>query len=123
VGSHAYVIDIPAAIARAPHQASDNKYYKRQNFQSVPMEDYEIRDVFRRARTPDLFAKIRFENGRTVTDVKLAQGTDKSEPIQIQVILGNNSSEPAYYSIFICILTQGYSSISMEVSFREAMCT
>src|SRR4051812_36103926 len=32
-GRHAYVITIPQAISRAPHQAPDNKYYKRQNFQ------------------------------------------------------------------------------------------
>ena len=45
---HAYVITVPQASARAPHQAPDKKYYKRQNFQSVPMEDYEVRDAPRR---------------------------------------------------------------------------
>jgi len=43
-----YVITIPQAVTRAPHQAPDNKYYKRQNFQSIAMEDYEVRDAFRR---------------------------------------------------------------------------
>lgn len=39
-----YVVEIPKS-ERAPHQAPDKKYYKRFNFQSVGMEDYEINDV------------------------------------------------------------------------------
>jgi predicted HTH transcriptional regulator len=31
-GRHAYVLTIPQASSRAPHQAPDKKYYKRQNF-------------------------------------------------------------------------------------------
>ena len=42
-----YVIKMPVS-ARAPHQASDKKYYKRNNFQSVPMEEYEIRNLYAR---------------------------------------------------------------------------
>jgi hypothetical protein len=45
----AYVIAIGQATSRAPHQASDNKYYKRFNFESTPMEDYEVRDLMRRS--------------------------------------------------------------------------
>jgi hypothetical protein len=45
-----YVIKIPKSF-RAPHQAPDKKYYKRHNFQSLPMEDYEINDVRSRERT------------------------------------------------------------------------
>src|SRR3989442_7947324 len=41
------------ATTNAPHQAPDNKYYYRQNFQSVPMEDYQVRDTMRRATTPE----------------------------------------------------------------------
>jgi predicted HTH transcriptional regulator len=39
-----YVVGIPKSF-RGPHQAADKKYYKRFNFQSVPMEDYEINDI------------------------------------------------------------------------------
>ena len=46
--AHGYVLTIPQAETYAPHQAADHKYYYRQNFQSVPMEDYQVRDVFRR---------------------------------------------------------------------------
>ena len=41
----AYVIDIPKSF-RGPHQDRGNKrYYKRYNFKSQPMEDYEINDI------------------------------------------------------------------------------
>ena len=41
----AYVVEIAPATSRAPHQAYDKRYYKRSNFESTPMEDYEVRDL------------------------------------------------------------------------------
>lgn len=41
----AYVVEIPKST-RAPHQEKQSKkYYKRTNFKSEPMEDYEINDL------------------------------------------------------------------------------
>lgn len=48
----AYIIEIPQS--NTAHQASDHRYYKRFNFQSVPMEDYEVRDVMFREQTPNI---------------------------------------------------------------------
>jgi hypothetical protein len=45
-----FVVSIPKSH-RAPHQARDKKYYKRFNFESTPMEDYEISDVSNRRNT------------------------------------------------------------------------
>lgn len=56
-GRVAYVVEIPQSN-QAPHQAFDKKFYKRFNFQSVPMEEYEIRDVARRAEAPDLVMRL-----------------------------------------------------------------
>ena len=42
-----YIVKIPASID-APHICSDKKYYRRYNFKSVPMEEYEIRLLYRR---------------------------------------------------------------------------
>ena len=40
-----YVVEVPKSY-RAPHQhANEKKYYKRFNFMSQPMEDYEIKDI------------------------------------------------------------------------------
>jgi hypothetical protein len=49
-GRVAYVVTIPQSLTA--HQAPDNRYYKRFNFQSVPMEHYEVQDTMNRAKTP-----------------------------------------------------------------------
>jgi schlafen family protein len=46
----AYVVEIPQGTTA--HQATDFRYYKRYNFESVPMSDYEIRDVMQRKSSP-----------------------------------------------------------------------
>ena len=43
-GKVAYVVEVPQSN-RAPHQSWDKKFYRRYNFESVPMEEYEVRDV------------------------------------------------------------------------------
>ncbi len=55
----AYIIEIPQS--HTAHQAADNRYYKRFNFQSVPMEDYEVRDVMFREQTPDIVLNFLIE--------------------------------------------------------------
>jgi len=47
-----YAVEVPKSDTA--HQASDHRYYKRQNFSSVPMEDYEVRDVMNRAKSPKI---------------------------------------------------------------------
>jgi hypothetical protein len=39
-----YAIEIPKSYS-GPHQAPNKRYYKRYNFKSSPMDDYEIRDI------------------------------------------------------------------------------
>jgi Putative DNA-binding domain len=48
----AYVIEIPQSSTA--HQATDKKYYRRYNFRSVPMDDYEIRDIMGRQKHPNI---------------------------------------------------------------------
>ena len=48
-----YVVKIPRS-GNAPHMARDKRYYKRFNFMSEPMEDYEVKDLYNRSVTPDL---------------------------------------------------------------------
>jgi hypothetical protein len=53
-GRAVFVVRIGKSFS-GPHQASDKKYYKRHNFKSAPMEDYEINDVRSRPkRVPPL---------------------------------------------------------------------
>jgi len=91
-GKAIYAVTIPAATSRAPHQADDKRYYKRYNFQSVRMEDYEIRDIFRRASTPDLYIDFVFDTGKTTTTIPA------SGEIRLNALIGNRSREPALYA-------------------------
>jgi schlafen family protein len=49
-GKVVYVVEVPQGATA--HQATDCKYYRRQNFEAVPMYDHEIRDVMNRTKHP-----------------------------------------------------------------------
>lgn len=52
-----YVVDVPQSSTA--HQSLDHRYYARRNFESTPMEDYEIRDVMQRAIHPTIDVELR----------------------------------------------------------------
>jgi hypothetical protein len=54
----AYVVEIPQG--NTAHQAADCRYYRRFNFQAVPMPDNEVRDVMNRKRHPRIALKAKF---------------------------------------------------------------
>lgn len=41
-----FVIKVPRAKSGWPHMSTDKKYYRRFNFQAVPMEEYEVRRAY-----------------------------------------------------------------------------
>jgi len=82
-GRVAYVIEVPQSM-RAPHMASDNKYYKRHNFKSEPMEDYEVRDVSLRAAAPILSVAFTFQGI-----------VERPRVLPLRVLLCNDGREPA----------------------------
>jgi hypothetical protein len=51
-----YVVTIPQS--HTAHQARDHVYYRRHNFNVLPMEDYEVRDVMNRRKRPKIRASI-----------------------------------------------------------------
>lgn len=53
IGQSIYVVKIPRS-GNAPHMARDKRYYKRFNFKSEPMEDYEVKDLYNRVSIPKL---------------------------------------------------------------------
>lgn len=50
-GKVLYVVYIPESNL-APHMAADDRFYKRFNFQSVPMKEYEVRNLMRQEHYP-----------------------------------------------------------------------
>jgi hypothetical protein len=106
-GKFGYVISVlPTQIG--PHQASDQKYYKRFDLQSVPMHDYEIKDVMRRSTTSHLYVKFAFTNGES-TNLEFAQHQDVSAPVHLLGKLGNASSQPAFHAFIRVGISTGIS--------------
>ncbi len=62
-----YAIEVQQSTTA--HQATDYRYYKRFNFESVPMEDYEIRDVMNRLITPDASVEFKFRTLSMTSDL------------------------------------------------------
>ncbi|HCA78273.1 MAG TPA: hypothetical protein DEP53_00920 [Bacteroidetes bacterium] len=99
-----YVVTIPKSDTA--HQASDKRYYKRFNFQSVAMYDYEIRDILNRSQNPVIdieFAIERetYEVRSSVPEIPVL-GSGRREPefrtdIELLVFAYNNGRVLAKY--------------------------
>lgn len=96
-GKFGYVISVRQSQT-GPHQAPDGKYYKRSNFQSVPMHDYEIRDIMRRATTPDLFVTLSFLEGNRQA-LRFPGSDEESKPFNLIAHIENRSPQPAFHAI------------------------
>ena len=48
-----YVVKIPAS-SEAPHISADKRFYRRFNFKSVPMEEYEVRLLYNRTSKAEI---------------------------------------------------------------------
>jgi hypothetical protein len=93
-----YVVYIPQSN-RAPHMASNHIFYKRFNYQSVPMEEYEVRDVSNRSESPKLDISLTLSDSDPV-EIKYDVDDYLSNPIKIKGIIKNDSPTPAMYYIF-----------------------
>ena len=78
----AYVVEIPQS--NTAHQATDFRYYRRFNFQSVPMQDYEVRDVMNRATTPDASVEFRY---------RIREVTSRIHQYRLEIFVKNLGSQ------------------------------
>jgi hypothetical protein len=97
-GKFGYVISVPQTLT-GPHQAPDGKYYKRFDLQSVPMHDYEIRDVMRRTTTPDLYTELSFDGRQNSITPRIREGASHSDTVILHCTIKNRSSTPAHHVI------------------------
>jgi hypothetical protein len=98
-GHFGYVISVPQSQT-GPHQSPDQKYYRRFDLQSVPMHDYEIRDIMRRATTPDLFISLSFEDGdRHTLDFGELGEMPSSKPFALKAYIRNGSAQPSFHAV------------------------
>jgi hypothetical protein len=91
-GKVAYVVEVPQATSRAPHMAKDNRYHWRANATTAAMEDFQVRDVMRRATTPVL-----------TLDVQISKpySFGPSKRVSVKAALGNEADVPALYSTVV----------------------
>jgi hypothetical protein len=100
----AFAIEIPQS--NTAHQASDHRYYKRFNFQAVPMEDYEIRDVMFREQTPNIVLNF------------LIQVTQDSQDLLIQAH-NNGSAFAQFVAVFLDIPVSILQSIEHKMNLKD----
>ncbi len=82
-----YIVSVPQSV-RAPHMAADHRFYKRFNFESVPMEEYEVRDAGRRNESPDL--KL---------DIQWVRQLPPIPTVELIVSISNEAPEPAHHVV------------------------
>lgn len=83
----AYVVEVPEGTTA--HQATDFRYYRRYNFESVPMADHEVRDVMARKANPSVTVGARF--------VLYPRPTKEGHHGAFRAIITNRSSVLARY--------------------------
>ncbi len=104
----AFVIEIPPS--NTAHQANDHRYYKRFNFQSVPMEDYEVRDVMFREQTPDV-------NVRFLIELTSEEATDEYNLV-VQA-RNTGSSFAQYVACSIDVPIEVVSEVKEKIDLRD----
>ena len=93
--------------------AGDNRYYKRHNFQSILMEDYEVRDVINRSSTPNLELTIQIEGIQLRSEARIpVPQTSRSPPptsagLDVSVSVINHAPTAAEYAVFQLFVTHG----------------
>jgi hypothetical protein len=92
-----YVISVEPT-QNGPHQAPDRKYYKRYELEAVAMEDYEVRDILRRATTPDLVVTLSFLEGNQ-HPLRFPGSDEDSRPFNLIAHIENRSPQPAFHVV------------------------
>jgi len=87
-----YAVEVPKG--NTVHQAYDKRYYRRFNFESVPMEDYEIKDIINRQIQTD--PEIRF---RPLFDANFFEmyKKNKNHKLNFEVIAANAGMKAIRY--------------------------
>lgn len=85
-----YLIKIPRSID-TPHLSKDKRFYKRFNFESVAMEEYEIRQLYGRKIKSELFL-----DQWSIYETKSEEKDEKKFVCEIQIFNAGDVSENSY---------------------------
>ena len=106
-----YVVDIPKSYTA--HQALDKRYYRRYNFESVMMEDYEVRDVMGRLQHPWLNLNLRIN--LHVDENRIVQF------YELEVMMVNTGMVYARFVVAFLHVPRGFISDSPRYLDQEAI--
>lgn len=109
-----YVVEIPQS--QTAHQAGNHKYYKRFNFQSVPMEDYEVRDVLYREQMPDISVRFLIEVKESFDEAENPAGAEYNLIIQAK---NNGSAYARYVACFVDVPIKSLVNIENKRSIKD----
>ena len=90
-----YVVKIPQSNS-SPHMARDKRYYKRYNFESVPMEEYEVRNLYNQTHKTDLSIQDLIVKSSRSTGNKTGGYREVAFYLQLKVKNEGNSVEQLY---------------------------
>jgi Putative DNA-binding domain len=100
----AVVIDIEATKGD-PHQVSDNKYYRRHNFNRLAMEHYEIREMMHRTVDPALEIEFESTQGQAAYQtIEFDAHAEMSKEIPIRPIVLNKSNQLTIYAAIFAFI-------------------
>lgn len=88
-----FVVKVPKSDTA--HQAKDKRYYKRYNFESVPMDDYEVKDILNRAKNPKIGMEFRFIKEFDKKEMLIANGLKYN--VTFEITYTNNGTVYANY--------------------------
>lgn len=104
-GGVIYVVEIPQSkTAHQNTKENDCRYYKRRNFKSEPMLDYEIRDVMNRAKYPIVelgFEILSIEEEREIEPQIPFQLTPEYEIVENLYLVLRPFNKGANYAKFV----------------------
>lgn len=102
-GRVACVIHVPKGTRAV--QAKDLRYYQRVEDQSLPMRDFQIRDVNNRSLGPDLRMSFIIPPGQG-NQLTVRDRQDKTNPFSIAIVAWNLSDTLAELALFRIILPE-----------------
>lgn len=96
-----YVVDVPKG--QTAYQATDKRYYRRFNFLSVPMDDWEIKDIINRQNRTTAYVRFRPKfNRKFDLDIKPRRGTS----FEFDIVAYNHGIKAIYVLDCMLITTE-----------------
>ena len=104
ISESVYVVQVPSSI-EAPHMSRDKKYYKRYNFESVAMEEYEVRQLYGR----------KVQSKLTIDNIVIFRKSNDDDELEYEIevdILNNGEKMEENYKVNVYFLN---SPLSLRV--------